>query len=699
MQEARPGAVLGDFGGARFTDGRITSTFFRRDDRFFVRTDGPDGTLQDFEITYTYGVEPLQQYLIELPGGRVQPLSIAWDSRPASEGGQRWFHLYAGQGVDHSDELHWTSRRQNWNFMCADCHSTNVKKGYDAQADRFQTTWSEIDVGCEACHGPGSRHVEWANASAVWRSLVWSDNGLPAQLTEREGTSWTIGADGRPGRSAPRTTNVEIEVCAQCHSRRAQIADGYTAGAPFHDFYVLEPVIEGLYHPDGQQLDEVYVHGSFLQSRMYREGVTCSDCHDPHSQQVRAPGNRLCVRCHDAASYDTPLHHAHAEASEGSRCVACHMPEATYMVIDPRRDHAFQVPRPDRTVTLDVPNACTGCHTDRPPQWAADALRGRLGRDAAGFQRFAEAFSAADQTAQGASAALRQIAGDASSASVVRASALARLRDEADAYAIDAARAGLADPDPIVRWWALVVLEQLQPSERTVAAPLLADPLRAIRIQAASVLAPAATLLAGAAREAFEGASEEFIASQQYNADRPENRLALGSFFAQLGRGEEAEAEYRAALRLSPRYGPAYVNLADLVRRQGREAEAQRTLREGLGVSPDDPALHHALGLSLVRSRDVAAAIEALARAAALAPERPEFAYSYAVALNRAGRTRDAIQALERARVRHPGDRDLLFTLATFHRDAGETDAAIRYARLLSELSDPRGQALLQSLQ
>jgi predicted CXXCH cytochrome family protein len=704
MQEASPDTVMGDFRDAQFTSDSVTSTFSRRDGAFVVTTDGPDGTLQDFEVAYTYGVDPLQQYLIEMPGGRLQPLSIAWDARPVVDGGQRWFHLYPGQAIAFSDNLHWTGRQQNWNYMCADCHSTNVRKGYGAGTDTFQTTWSEINVSCEACHGPGARHAAWADTWPLARALLWETNGLTAALTERQNVTWGLNTTvGAPRRSTPRTTDTEIQICAQCHSRRAQIADGYTAGASFDDFYALQPIVEGLYHPDGQPLDEVYVTGSFLQSRMYAAGVTCSDCHDPHSQQLRASGNALCVGCHTPASYDAPAHHFHEAASAGAQCVACHMPDTTYMGVDARRDHSFRVPRPDQSVTMDVPNACTGCHVDQTPGWAAEQLRSWLGRDPVGFQRFAEAFHAAEQSAQGASLDLRDLTRDPTAAPIVRASALARLRESPDANAIDAARAALTDPDATVRRSALLLLEELPPRDRAaLAAPLLDDPARAVRIQAAELLAPAVSLLSGnAGLERFEHASMDFIASQRYNADRVENRLTLGTFFAELGRVEDAETEYRAAIGLAPSFGPAYVNLADLIRRQGQETEAELTIREGLTRSPGDPALHHALGLSLIRSGDRTQAIRELERAAMLAPDQPAFTYVYAVALNSDGRAVEAIQVLERARLQQPRNRDLLFALATFHRDAGDAEAALRYAGLLTESfpRDPQAEALLRSLQ
>ena len=195
MQVAESGRVRGDFANAEVTYAGVTSTFFRRSGGFWVRTDGADGRLQDFQVKYTFGVSPLQQYLIEAPDGRVQALSIAWDTRGKEQGGQRWFHLYPKERITHTDELHWTGRHQNWNFMCADCHSTNVRKGYDAAQDRFQTTWSEINVACESCHGPGSRHETWAR-TPEWRSDPLSrsahDNGLTVHFTERKQVSWVV---------------------------------------------------------------------------------------------------------------------------------------------------------------------------------------------------------------------------------------------------------------------------------------------------------------------------------------------------------------------------------------------------------------------------------------------------------------------------------------------------------------------------
>ena len=245
MQPAGESTVLGDFDNAKFTYAGTTSRFFRRGDAFFVNTDGPDGALVDFEIRYTFGVDPLQQYLVDLPGGRLQALTIAWDTRPAEQGGQRWFHLYPGESVTHDDELHWTRLNHNWNTTCAECHSTGLDKNYDPESRRYASTFAEIDVACEACHGPGSRHVAWAEKSGDWKSFDTPQKGLTHRFDERIGVTWPRDATtGKPRRSQPRESRVEIETCAACHSRRAQLFEDERRGQPLMDAYLpslLEP--------------------------------------------------------------------------------------------------------------------------------------------------------------------------------------------------------------------------------------------------------------------------------------------------------------------------------------------------------------------------------------------------------------------------------------------------------------------------
>lgn len=716
MQHADTKSVVGKFDNAKFSYAGITSAFFKRDGKFFVNTDGPDGKLRDYEIKYTFGVKPLQQYLIEFPDGRLQALSIAWDAREKHRGGQRWFHLYPKERITYDDELHWTRAAQNWNFMCADCHSTELRKNYDAATDGFKTAWTEISVGCEACHGPASNHVAWANSQSPplkkggkggfessekiplnppfpkGEEGNGSAKGLTARLDERRGVTWIHNAtSGNAARSQPRTTEREIGVCAQCHARRGQIGEGYAPGKLFLDYYRPALLTSPLYHADGQQRDEVYIWGSFLQSKMYASGVTCSDCHNPHSGKLRAEGNIVCASCHLPNKYDAPAHHHHKPGSAGAGCVVCHMPTTTYMVVDPRHDHSLRVPRPDLSVQLGTPNACNGCHKDRDSSWAAAQVKQWYDREPQeGYQRFAGAFAAANAGTIDAPAQLRAIAADASHPAIARATAIAQLDAGLGQSSLDAIAAAARDHNPLLRLAALHSLANASLAARaSLAVPLLADPLRAIRIEAASVLAPVPVAqLSAEQRAASERASAEYVASQRYNADRAEARVNLGTFYANRGDAAKAETEFKAALALNPQFIPAYVNLVDLYRARGRDQDGERVLRDGLTVASKSAMLHHALGLALVRLKRTDAALGELERATVLEPGNARFAYVYAIALHSTGKSGAAIARLEKTLAAHPNDRDILEALASFHQARGENAAAEKYAERLRKLAD-----------
>ncbi|MCB1496933.1 MAG: tetratricopeptide repeat protein [Bauldia sp.] len=707
MDHATVETVLGDFDDATFEKGGVVSRFYRKDGKFFVETDGPDGEIAPFEIKYTFGIDPLQQYLIEFPDGRIQALSIAWDTRPKEEGGQRWFHLYPDEDIPHDDILHWTKLNQNWNFMCAECHSTNVRKNYDAESDTFHTTWSEISVGCETCHGAGASHVKWAESQESWWPFGKEDDpqkGLVVDFNERTGVGWAPDAEtGQPIRSKPpNRLRKEVETCGFCHARRSTIAEDWVPGRSLSQTEVVSPLVEGLFSADGQMLDEVYNYASFKQSKMFDAGVTCSDCHDPHSAELKLEGDGICLQCHQAAKYEAASHSHHEQVLPEIGCPACHMPERTYMVVDPRHDHSFRVPRPDLSVSLDTPNACNDCHADKSAEWAAGAVEDWFGPKREGFQTYATAFDAGWHQKAGAAGLLADVAGNPRAPAIARASALSELASRLSPANLDLARAGLGDRDPMVRIGALDMIASLPVQQRwSLAAPLLADPIRGVRTRAASMLGdvPAAQL-APEDRARLEGAIAEFVASHRLNADRPESRSALGSFFASQRRIEDAEAEYLAALRLSPRYGPATVNLADLYRMTGNNDRAEQVLRDGIALSPDDPGLHHVLGLTLVRMQRPDEAVEELRRAVELDPTDPRYVYVYAVALHSTGKAAEAIDLLAAYVADHPENPDILLALATFNRDAGDIEAALGYAEQLLALSpdDPQVRAFVEEL-
>jgi predicted CXXCH cytochrome family protein len=707
MDHATDTSVRGDFNDASFDNYGVRSRFFRKDGKFLVETDGPDGALATFEVKYTFGVYPLQQYLIEFSDGRVQALSIAWDSRPKEQGGQRWFHLYPNEEIRHDDVLHWTKLNQNWNFMCAECHSTGLRKNYDAANDRYATTFAEISVGCEACHGAGSRHVGWAQDRQRWSLFGKPDDpsmGLVEHFSERIDATWTRdAATGNAKRSsAPRSLRAEVETCGLCHARRGEFSEDWAPGQWLSDTHTVSPLSPGLYHDDGQMLDEVYNYGSFKQSKMFAAGVTCSDCHEPHSAKLRVPGDGVCLQCHSSDKYAVVSHHRHADVNPPLSCASCHMPTRTYMVVDPRHDHSLRIPRPDLSVKLDTPNACNDCHTDKSADWAAAAIARWHGPNRKGFQNYAEAFHAARSDQPDAEKLLAVVAADRNAPAIARATALTELAPRVSPSNINLARTGLSDPDPMVRIGALDMLENVPAAQAwPLASPLLSDPVRGVRVRAASLLAAVPTTSQPPAdRERFERAATEFVAAQRFNADRPESRSTLGSFFARRGRSADAEAEYKAALRLSPQYAPAAVNLADLYRGLGREADGEGVLRAALGTSPQDAGLHHALGLTLVRLKRTDEALEELRRAAELDPGQARYAYVYAVGLHSAARVDEAIAVLKKSLERHPNDRDTLQGLMAFSRDSGDVSSALEYAERLARLApaDPNLAAVIQDL-
>jgi tetratricopeptide (TPR) repeat protein len=687
MQESSASTVLGDFREGEFGYGGIASRFFRRDGRFLARTDGADGQPVEVELGHTFGVAPLQQYLVSLPDGRKQALGIAWDARAAASGGQRWLHLYPDAAIRAGDRLHWSGIDQNWNHQCADCHVTAFQKRYEPVADRFDSRWSELGVGCEACHGPGSQHVARAE-----RGLLAADggSGLTAQLDERRGVSWTIASGAVTAhRSRARDSFREIEVCARCHSRRGRFAEDHDPGDPFTDAFrpaLLEP---GLYHPDGQMRDEVFNHGSFLQSRMASQGVTCADCHQPHTQALRAPANAVCSQCHLPGRFDTVEHHHHADGTAGARCTACHMPTSTYMVVDPRHDHSMRIPRPDRSAALGTPDACMQCHADKGSAWAAQAVRAWYPERKAGFQDFAEAFAGAERGETGALAELTRIGADPARPPIVRASAIARLASHPRSWNEAAFARALRDPEPIVRFAAVEGLAGSEPMRRSaLLAPLAADPSRLVRIEVARALAGR-----DAGNASLGRARGEFLDEIRLNADRPEAQLALGNARAAENDVLAATTAYRKALSIDPGFVEASVNLSELLRHTGDETGAEELLRASIARDPSAAAAHHALGLALVRQGRREDALAALARAAELAPATARFAWVHAVALHDAGRIDEAFEILQSALENHPNDRDLLVAAASWAREVGREEILAEYLRRLRAF-DPGDRAL-----
>ena len=679
MAHATPDTVLGDFDNAEVTIHGITSKFFRRYDKYIVLTDGPDGEMAEFEITHTFGIDPLQQYLVTFPDGRLQALSLAWDSRNAEAGGQRWFHLYPDQEIAADDELHWTGRQQNWNYMCADCHSTSLVKGFDADSNQFNTTWSEINVACEACHGPGQGHVEWSGKETDLQNEDL-DRGLSLLLRDRKDSAWIMNPEtGVSARSRPLENPTEVEICAVCHSRRGTFAGEGQADASFLNHHMPAFLTQPLYYPDGQIRDEVYVWGSFTQSKMFEAGVTCSDCHEPHSLKLRAEGDAVCAQCHLPTRFAVTDHHGHPDSPDSPGCLDCHMPETTYMVVDPRRDHRMGIPDPSLSEQIGAPNTCNGCHAGKSTEWAVGAYSEMFPDAKDPWQSWGVAFNQAYEGLPQAELSLLRIAADEEKPDLARATAVIELGNFLSPLSGELLQAALKDQAPLVRLAALRTLERLPPEHRfSFANHLLTDELLAIRAEAGRVLAatPPDQLLAeeGAA---LSPALDDYIATQKYNADRPESWLNLGNLRMRMGDFEQAEADYQQALKRFPDFVGGYLNLADLYRSLGRESEAEKLLGKGLEISPDDAALHHALGLALVRGEEIARGLAELRKATELDPSQVRYAYVYAVGLNSTGDAGTAITVLEQAHTAHPTDMQIMQSLVFFERDRGNTERAV----------------------
>lgn len=671
-----PTSVAGEF-ATEVTHGAESKTaFFRSGDRFVVSTTGPQGATADYDVAYVFGTVPLQQVLLPLSGGRLQAFGVAWDTHR-----RQWFHLQ-DSALPPDDVLHWTQPSHNWNLMCADCHSTAVVKGYDRATRSYRTTFTEVSVGCEACHGPGSVHVE----SDGQRAPV----GFP---------------DHRQG---------EINACAQCHSRRAQLAEGFKPHHPFLDHYLPALLDDGLYFADGQIRDEVYVYGSFLQSRMHAAGVTCSDCHEPHSAGLRAEGNALCVACHNPigredfptlplGEFDHPDHHLHKPGEAGSFCVDCHMPARTYMVVDDRRDHGLRIPRPDVAAAIEAPNACTGCHPDQSATWAADVLQVAFGPPG---DHFAGAFADGRRGLTDAASALVAVAenrghppggnlghppGEAKGhPPIIRATALSLLRSHADESVRRAVVAGLEDPSPLVRIGALRGLADWPPESRwRWAGHLLRDSLLAVRVEAVPILAPLLETLPAEDRVRLQAGIAEYLDVQAFNDDRPESHTNRAGIHLALGETTDAEAAFREALALQPAWIPGLVNLADLYRATNRDAQGGELLSRAARLAPESADVLLAYGLWMVRQDRRNEALQLFHRASHAPTGTWRHAYVHAVALHSAGRLEEALDALDRGIEANRGDPQLLQTALGIAQELGDSDRVESYRKQLPPVSAP----------
>ncbi len=603
MMEAYDSTVLGNFEDQVLISRGITTRFFKKGSQFMVNTAGRNGDMENFRIMYTFGFDPLQQYLVELEDGKIQALRYAWDVNKKS-----WFDLYPEQDILTGEWLHWTKGAMNWNTMCAECHTTGYQKNYDLNSDSYNSRFSEINVSCETCHGPGEKHIAGVRDSTGYQEHYLND--LSSQQTE-------------------------IRACFSCHARKSNITDNPTFSGELLDDYIPEILREGLYHADGQILDEVYVWGSFAQSKMYQREVKCTDCHDPHSMDLKKKGNQLCLQCHET-TYDQSSHSFH---DDGISCVDCHMTGKYYMQVDFRRDHSFRIPRPDQSLVYGTPNACTECHSDKTNQWAANKITDWYG-DKRDFH-YSEALLKGRYNTGSNLSELQSIAFHDSTSPMVLATAvnyIARLGEEnlLDPF--------LSHPKPLVRYYATRGMAMsAQGPDYTL--KMLKDSVRAIRITAAELLnGIEANSIPIEFRSAYNKADYELKQFLEGQADFPTGQFSLGQYHYLKGNIDEAEYHFLKALVMDTLLLAARENLARIANAKGNNARAIELLSINNKLDSMDASAPYSLALIYAELGDLEKSVDFLEKTLSLDNSNERAYYNLGAALQQLDQPDQAVQ-------------------------------------------------------
>jgi len=600
MQEATEETVLGNFNDVNLTLDGIAYFFTKVDSNFIVYVTEIDGSENEYLISYTFGVNPLQQYLIDFDNGKKQVLRVTWDVLK-----KQWYHQYSGDEFDPHDWMHWTQSSQNWNTMCAECHSTNLQKNYIIDEDRFNTTYSLINVNCESCHGPAEKHLNWANS-------IQDSTHIDKFILKG------------------KSQFSQMNMCAPCHSRRTKLTQNYVPGTHFEDQYLLQNLSEEFYHGDGQIDSEDYVYGSFLQSKMYHNDVTCTDCHDPHSLKLKEVGNNLCMQCHEP-KYNQPSHHFHSTDSQGAQCINCHMTGVTYMGVDYRRDHSFRVPRPDQSVTYGTPNACNTCHTEKSNKWAANKVVEWYGSKRQEHFSDALLLSNRDNISNKERDALDEFINDLNYPAIARASVIDNIQiTEPKQY--EALIKGLNDTSPMVRFSTLQKFRGLNLQDRiSIALKHTNDTTRLVRIGAAQLLIDAdVNTLTNVDVSGINKSRSELEDMLFSNADFATGRMQLGDYYLQTNDIKNAIKHYKIAIKKDSLLLPAYSNLASCYSMDGQPNEALNVLNILIDKSPDLGRPYYLRALLYFEIKQYKLAVEDLNKAIILEPLNSRYLYNLA---------------------------------------------------------------------
>lgn len=676
MLPATDSTVYGNFNDAVLTADGVTSRFFRKEEKFFINTQGEDGKNHDYEVKYTFGFTPLQQYLVEFPGGRMQPVRTSWDTK-----NKKWFHQYAGQKIPAGDWLHWTGNGQNWNTMCSSCHSTNVQKGYDQATDSYKTTYNEVNVSCESCHGPGKLHIDYVNSSDY--KSGHKVTGSMLHTTKSEGQ------------------RQQVNTCGNCHARRVDITGAVLPGHEFMNDFIAELPVKPFFYADGQMLEEDYNYTSFLQSRMYHRGVMCSNCHNPHSGNLKMEGSKVCSQCHSTTRYNLPAHTMHAEQSEGSNCINCHMPSKIYMGVDLRHDHSFRIPRPDLSVKYGTPNTCNSCHSNKPASWAAQAIEKNFG--SVRKYHFAEDLVPGSLLNGDSEVHLRKLAGDTAVPNIVRAAAIdyiSRLNTESSGALL---LKYLSDTSSMVRYQSLKGLYGYDPALwLNPAAPFLQDSVLAVRIAAAELFTTVpANQLPSSLLVALGNSRNELERFINYQTDFAQGNVQAGDYYRRLNNLDAAEKFYRIAIAKDNMLAVARVSLASTLNERGKNEEALKQLLLAQQAEPASDIVYYNLALLYVEMKQDEPARKAFQKAVDLHSGNIRVYYNYALYLQQTGKATEAEKIFLQALQINPSDGDVLYALTILYLQHNNAAKAKETALRLKQYhaGNASYQPLLQQLQ
>lgn len=646
MQIANDSTMLGDFNNVERTIDGVRYFFFKKDNYFFVRIKEIDASENNYRVSYTFGVTPLQQYLVDFKNGKKQVLRATWDVI-----NKKWYHQYPGETIEPLDWLHWTKDAQNWNTMCAECHSTNLKKNYFIEKDSFNTTYSEINVACESCHGPAEKHANWA---------VGGLNG--------ENTYIFKGA----------SQNDQLNLCASCHARRMKLTADFEFGKQFEDQYLVQDLSPSLYHGDGQIEEEDYVYGSFLQSKMYARGIKCTDCHNPHTLKLKFKGNRLCTQCHVSTNYDTKTHYFHQDNTEASLCINCHMTGKNYMGNDFRRDHSFRIPRPDQSVKYGTPNACIGCHKDKSNKWASNTINKWYGSKRSTHFSNALLLSSQNNLSTKERLSLDTFINNLNYPEIARATVIKNL-NYTNQNQHNALFGALTDSSALVRYNALLKFRTLSLQDRTaIALKHINDSIKLVRIGAAQLVIGLDENTLNVTNKLYLTTARAELETMLFsNSDFSTGRKQLGDYFLQQNDHNSAIKHYKMALKKDSLLTTVYSNLATAYSVIKDYANANKTLAYWIKIEPNLSRPHYLKALLDFETNNNEVAVAELKIAIKLNPNDSRSMYNLATYYFQDKKDLSlAENYINTALKVNPNNNDYKYLLALIYQDQGKAKKA-----------------------